>query len=271
MTPVQPLARPPARPGHIVCLHSSASSGRQWQALAAWLAPAVHLHAPDLLGYADDEAWPTGWPVSLAEEAARLEPLLDADPGGVHLLGHSYGGAVALELALRRPARVRSLTLYEPVRFGLLLSDPAGPAGAEQILGVARRIQLLVLSGRRHEAAAFFVDYWSGSGSWAALGSRPREHIARRMPKVQAEFEALFADRVPAAHFAALPMPVTLIGGRRSPLPARQVLERLAALLPQADAAWIDGVGHLAPVTRPGPVAARLPRELLAGGHRRAA
>lgn len=177
---IYPLAPPQVRAGTVVCLHSSAASGRQWQALSLWFDRALQVRTPDLLGYGADEAWPTGWPVSLADEAARLEPLLEADAGGVHLLGHSYGGAVALELARRRPARVRSLTLYEPVRFGLLLSDPTGPAGAEQIVAVARRIQMLVLSGRRHEAAALFCDYWSGTGTWAGLGGAQPRRCRRR-------------------------------------------------------------------------------------------
>lgn len=266
-----PVAPQESAPATLICLHSSASSGRQWQALLPWLDRRLRVQAPDLLGYAPGEAWPTGWPVSLAGEAARFEALLAASVGGVHLLGHSYGGAVALEVARRWPAQVRSLTLYEPVRFGLLLSDPAEPAGAEQIVSVARRIQMLVLSGCRHEAASCFVDYWTGEGTWEALSRSQQDGIARRMTKVQAEFEALFADRVPAQDFAALRMPVRLIGGRRSPLAARQVLDRLATLLPQSTCSWIEGAGHMAPITEPGLVAMHLPDWLSAPEERLAA
>lgn len=143
---------------------------------------------------------------------------------------------------------------------------PVDPCGAtrtrlaprEQIVGVARRIPRLVLSGCRHEATAFFVDHGSGAGRWAALNGAPQDGIARRMPRVRAAFEALFADRVPAAAFAARPMPVGPIGGRRSPLAARQGLERLAALLPHATCSWIDAAGHMAPVTPPERVAVHL-------------
>ena len=89
MTTIHPLAAPERRSATLVCLHSSAASGRQWQTLTPWLDRGLRVHTPDLLGYGADEAWPTGWPVSLVDEAARLEPLLDAEPGGVHLLGHS--------------------------------------------------------------------------------------------------------------------------------------------------------------------------------------
>jgi pimeloyl-ACP methyl ester carboxylesterase len=126
---------------------------------------------------------------------------------------------------------------------------------------VGRRIGLEVISGSLSLAAARFVDYWSGDGTWRALDARHQQAIAVRMPKVQAEFEALFADRVPADVYRALAMPVHLLGGSRSPLPARQVLERLHTLLPHASRATLSGHGHMAPVSAPAAVAGLLPRD----------
>jgi pimeloyl-ACP methyl ester carboxylesterase len=239
-----------ARPREtLLCLHASGASGRQWAPYAAAWGERFEVVAPELLGYAGDAAWPRGTPASLDDEALALAPLLDAR--GVHLVGHSYGGAVALQLALRWPERVRSLTLYEPVRFALLLRDAATVPAGETIVGVGRRIGFEVLSGALHAAARRFVDYWSGDGSWDRLDPARRDRLAARMPKVQAEFEALFADRVPAAAYTRLPMPVHLLGGSRSPLPARQVLDLLATQLPQARHSRLDGLGHLGPVEDP--------------------
>jgi pimeloyl-ACP methyl ester carboxylesterase len=233
----------------LLCLHSSGSSGRQWQALATPLAASYRVQAPDLLGYADARPWPSGKPASLDDEAQALAPLLNVAP--VHLFGHSFGAAVALQIALRWPERVRSLTLYEPVRFALLFGDVATEAAGESIVAVGRRIGLEVLSGAWPTAAARFVDYWSGDGSWQRLKADRQQAIAARMTKVQAEFEALFADRVPRAAYRRLTMPVRLIGGARSPLPARQVLDVLAAHLPDATRVSLAGVGHMGPVEAP--------------------
>jgi pimeloyl-ACP methyl ester carboxylesterase len=231
----------------LLCLHSSAGSGRQWEPIAAALEPRFEVLAPDLLGYGGGH-WCVGTPVSLDAEAQALAPLLQR--GGVHLLGHSYGGAVALQIALRWPDRIASLTLVEPVRFALL-RDGATREAHEQIVGVGRRIGMEVLSLRSESAAHRFVDYWSGEGAWARLDGRRRQLLAARMPKVHAEFEALFADRVPATAYAALTMPLQLIGGSRSPLPARQTLQVLAAGLPHATCTVLPGLGHMAPVDAP--------------------
>ena len=80
-----------------------------------------------------------------------------------------------------------------------------------------------------------------------------------RMPKVQAEFEALFADRVPLAAYARLSMPIHLMGGTRSPLPSRKVLELLATKMPEASVKVVPRLGHMAPMTDPDKVAEHLP------------
>jgi pimeloyl-ACP methyl ester carboxylesterase len=248
MSTLHALHRPDPRDA-LLCLHSSGGSGRQWSAYVAPLASRFRVVTPDLLGYAGDGRWPSGTPTSLNDEAQALAPLLP--PDGAHLLGHSYGASVALQLALRWPERVKSLTLYEPVRFALLFGEPATETTGETIVGVGRRIGMEVLSGALHAAAARFVDYWSGADAWAALDERRREALARRMPKVQAEFEALFADRVPAAAYRRLAMPVRLLGGTRSPLPVRQVLDRLEANLPNVTRATLAGLGHMGPLEAP--------------------
>ena len=187
----------------VLCLHSSASSGRQWDAVAAALSPAHAVMAPPLLGYESRAPWPPRRSATLDDEAAALEPLLDDAPGAVHLLGHSYGGAVALQLALRRPRAVASVTLYEPVRFALLFGRPRLAGAADEILRVGRGVGALAAGGQTHAAAARFVDYWSGEGSWQALAPARQEAIAARMTKDGAEFEATFDDAVPASAYSA--------------------------------------------------------------------
>lgn len=260
MSTLYSLLRPAARGRErVLCLHSSGGSPRHWDPYAELLAPQHNVLAPELIGYAGEASWPKGAPASLDAEAQRLAALLHAAPA--HVVGHSYGGAVALQLALRWPERVASLTLYEPVRFALLLGadDAVSVALGESIVGIGRRIGLQVLSGNLHTAAQRFIDYWSGDGAWEALAPRQRDAVAARMTKVQAEFEALFADRVPAAAYARLAMPVRLIAGMRSPRPTRRVTELLAASIAHAEHVVLPGLAHMAPVTDPARVAEHLP------------
>jgi pimeloyl-ACP methyl ester carboxylesterase len=235
----------------IIALHCSASSGRQWAAYPALLPPGMRLIAPELMGYGTNPEWQPDTVASLEDEAQRLRALLHAAPHGVHLVGHSYGGAVALQMALLWPERIRSLTLYEPVRFALLLADPAYEPVGRSIVATGRRIRALALAGRSGDAAAAFVDYWSGLGAWDLLPPERRQAVAARMHKVGAEFEALFADTVPACAYASLPMPIRLIAGTRSPMPGRGVVELLAIQCRHATVVRLPGMGHMAPISHP--------------------
>jgi pimeloyl-ACP methyl ester carboxylesterase len=60
--------------------------------------------------------------VDFEDEAVWLEPWLEP---GTHLIGHSYGGVIALLAAARRPERLRSLTVIEPPAFGIARGSPA--------------------------------------------------------------------------------------------------------------------------------------------------
>jgi pimeloyl-ACP methyl ester carboxylesterase len=253
-------AGPGAGPAHddvIVALHSSGAGARQWAAWRAWLGPGTTLIAPDLIGYDAGAAWPAARAVTLDEEAARVARVLEAFPQGVHLVGHSYGGAVALRIALRWPRHLRRLSLYEPVLFALLRNDGNG-SDWQAITGVGHEIGALARAGRLEDSAAQFVDYWSGSGAWAALPAHRRQAIATRMPKVSAEFDALFSDAMPPEAYRRLRLPVRLAGGDHSPAPARRILARLDHLLPDVQTHRMRGLGHLGPLEDPQRVAEAL-------------
>ena len=125
----------------VICLHSNASSSAQWRALIELLAPDFRVLAPDLLGAGRSPPWPEPVKPDLREELALLAPVLASLPGGAgerfHLVGHSYGAAVAAKVALAMPGRVASLLMYEPTLFALLDEESPGQAAVSGISGVA--------------------------------------------------------------------------------------------------------------------------------------
>ncbi len=101
----------------VIALHCSGSTGRQWNKLALSLGDRFTLIAPDLIGNGVNPHWSGTHRFCLADEAARIRRSSTGWTGDVHLVGHSYGGAVALRIAHERPARITSMALYEPRRF----------------------------------------------------------------------------------------------------------------------------------------------------------
>jgi len=169
--------------------------------------------------------------------------------GGGHLIGHSYGAAVALQLASAAPALVHSLAVYEPVVFRLLADHAPGSAGAREAFELGTGVWEQVHQSHLAEAAALFVDYWSGPGTWQAMPAERRQAVAARMPLIDQQFRALMQAPLPAAALARLDMPLLCLHGTRSTGAARQMATLLQALLPQGRHEALDGLGHMAPVT----------------------
>jgi pimeloyl-ACP methyl ester carboxylesterase len=234
----------------VVCLHSSAASGKQWRRLVADGGDAWHWHTPDLFGHGGRPGWPELMPSQLSVEAnGVLSGLPWPREQAFHLVGHSYGGAVALQIALQQPRRVLSLTLYEPVAFGVLPSlGPAEPAWQE-ITDIGATLGAALDQGDAVAAARGFCAYWQGRDVWAELDEAQRQRLAQAMPTVRRHFDALFAARWSGSLLGLLRMPVHLICGSDTRASARGVARSLAGRLPNARFDWLEGAGHLAPIT----------------------
>lgn len=258
----------------VVLLHCSASSGAQWAALCESIRDRFRPIAPDLYGYGGTDPWPGRGSLTLADEAALAASLLPVDARGVHIVGHSYGGAVALRLASEHPECVRTLTLIEPVAFHLLRgADPVARLLLEEIRTVSEVVSRAALHGDYRGGMECFVDYWSGKGSWSQASERTRTNLCRRIGKVALDFHALMRERTPPETYARFEFPVLLIRGERSPAPTRHVVELLKALIPTARMKTIPGAGHMSPLTHTDIVNAAIVEHLEArrGTERRAA
>jgi pimeloyl-ACP methyl ester carboxylesterase len=240
----------PARRGRVIALHCSGSGAGQWSYLAEALGGSYELLAPEHFGCQSIGPWTGQHAFSLADEAGRAIDLIDQSDAKVHLVGHSYGGGVALHVALARPERIASMALYEPSAFHLLRQ--MGEDGAErfaEIADLAHRVREGVIVGDHRSAAAAFIDYWNGLGAWGALRPAVQQALSRWMPKAPLDFRALMEEPAPAAAYRALTFPVLILRGEHARAPSRAIAEGLAELLPDCRIMAIAGAGHMGPLT----------------------
>lgn len=247
--PALPFHREAGSGPAVVCIHCNASSSAQWRPLMDRLAPRHRVLAPDTHGAGRGPAWPADRALTLRDEVALLEPLFARAGTPFALVGHSYGGAVALLAALRQPARVRALVLYEPTLFSLVDAASPPPNAADGIRETVARAGRALAAGDRHAAAAAFIDYWMGAGAWQDKPEAQRAAIAESVVHVQGWGRALFGDPTPLAAFGALRMPVLLMQGSETPPSARAVATLLAGTLPNVETLRFEGLGHMGPVT----------------------
>ncbi|WP_343599659.1 alpha/beta hydrolase [Mycobacterium sp.] len=101
----------PAGPVGLLAIHGLTGHGRRWERLAARHLPDVAVAAPDLIGHGRS-SWAAPWTIDA--NVAALASLLEDQPQGPVVVGHSFGGAVALHLAAAYPDRVAALVLLDP-------------------------------------------------------------------------------------------------------------------------------------------------------------
>jgi pimeloyl-ACP methyl ester carboxylesterase len=241
-------------PAAVIALHCSGANGAMWQPLRERLAGDARLLAPHLYGAVDGPVWPGYRAFSLDDEAAPIVQLIDSHDSRVHLVGHSYGGAVALHAALARADRIASLTLYEPAAFHLL--RPIDGIEYAEIVGLARDVEVMLARGDARGAMTRFVNYWGGNGAWNALTLEAQGALMRWAPKVTLDFRALLSQPIRPAQQQPLDMPSRIIVGGRSPAPTGEIARLLAETMPDCSLTFLDDAGHMAPITHGSQIAA---------------
>ena len=235
----------------VVCLHASGSSSRQWNGLVECIGRHARVVAPDFYGHGEAPTWNQARALTLRDEASRVMRVLTGSSRPVHLVGHSYGGAVALQIALELPERVASLTLYEPVPFATLFAYNARNPAAVEVRNLAEGIDRALRNGSLEAAAERFVTYWSGGDAWRRLSGLQRTTIASRMPSIDRHFKALAADTTTLKDYERLRIPVLLMAGARTKASTRRLTELLAYGLSASEFEMFDGLDHMGPVTAP--------------------
>jgi len=179
--------------------------------------------------------------------------LIKAAGEPVHLVGHSWGGAVAIKIAMALPEWVRSLTLIEPAVFHLLRDAqcPADRALFADIAAVAGIASAAAADGHPEAGMARFIDFWNGEDSWANTSPRLRTVLRAQLGQVINNFAAGFGEAWGLEEAAEIICPTLTIMGMESVPLAQRVTEMLAETIPSARLAMVPGAGHMAPLTDP--------------------
>jgi pimeloyl-ACP methyl ester carboxylesterase len=117
----------------VVFVHGAFSDHRAWEGQREVVAQR-HRYIALTQRYFGTSLWPdSGEKYSLATHADDLAVFIrELKAGPVHVVGWSYGGAIALVLAVQHPELLKSLFLHEPARIGSFVTDPAdAKAGGE--------------------------------------------------------------------------------------------------------------------------------------------
>ena len=243
---------PIARTDTALFIHSTGMGPFMWKRLMATVPQGMHCVAAVNRGYAPTDLMPRGTPFSMEMDLAHVKAQIPADTTGLHVVAHSYGGLLALLLTLEGQLPIRSLWLYEPVMFGTMrhiqgqLDDEVGPLvaamyGPDSLFSRSE-------NGGDDAWLAAFIDYWNGPGAWAAMPDKVRAPMRVLGWKMAQEVHAIGTLFKPMEDYR-VEVPLTLVHGEHTTLPARDMSRRLATVNAQARLTTLPGLGHMSVVT----------------------
>ena len=236
----------------VVLVHAGIADARMWDPLVERLTPGWRVVRPDLRGYGRS-VLPPG-PFSHVDDLAAVLAAVGEEP--VHLVGASLGGRVALDLALSRPAAVRSLVLLGAVVSGFKPDAPEPPLWAD-VVAAHRADELDALADA--EARMWLAD---PDGTRLPAGVLDLVRAMNRTA-LAAERSGIAAERPvePAVdRLGGLDRPVLVVDGDLDLPDIGLAADLLADRLPRAERVRFAGTAHLPALERPEEVADLLRR-----------
>ena len=235
----------------LVLVHGSWGDHQNWASVVPALSRSFRVLTYDRRGHSRSER-PAGQG-SVRDDVADLIALSEElGHAPAHFVGNSFGASIVLRLAAAQPTLFRSLIVHEPPLFGLLKDEPKAKLALAAVQERMSAVVSLLTAGDWAAGARQFVETIAfGPGAWPKLPEELRKTFVFNAPTWLDEVhdpEALEIDLGGLRGFAA---PALLTIGDQSAPFFPLVVDRIAAVMPQATVRTFAGAGHVPHLSHP--------------------
>src|SRR5215469_9031542 len=226
----------------IVLVPGSCSTGAAWRPVIATWNDQFRCVTTSLLGYGGTVERRTASDPDISHEAEILEAVIREAGTCVHLVGHSFGGLVALAVALRRRVTLASLVILEAPAPEILREF--GEHEHYQAFRQMTEAYFAAFDGGNAEAIAAMIDFYGGAGTYAAWPPRVRAYAIETTPVNIRDWANAYGFAPSAAALGAVQMPALVIRGGSSHTAVQRANALLSESMGNAALATIDDAAH---------------------------
>lgn len=234
----------------VILIHGGASNNRQWKALIEALKADFRVIAPNMHGAGRTPSWRVPRPYRLADAAAIIECLYRSIPGTVNLVGHSVGGAWAMQATTQLGKRIDKLVLLEAASYDLLRQ-----AGCDAYSEAQTRHEFVCDGSVRGEWAAIaeiFLNTFVGTSAWEKMNDERKARAVKLMQQNRAQWDALMNDRTSIAEWRSrLPQRTLFVSAADTRPPLYELTNLFIRECPDWTFAQVPKGGHMAALYRP--------------------
>jgi pimeloyl-ACP methyl ester carboxylesterase len=226
----------------VLFLPGAYSTAAAWRPIQRSLGPGRRLVTTSLCGYGGTADTRTRQDFGIHHQLRVVEALARHIGQPVHLVGHSFGGTVALAAALSGKVAVASLALFEANPLGVIRQRDGGVL-YQDALRTSQLFEAAHAAGER-DAPGRIIDYWGGAGAFAAMPEAVQAYCRETAVVNVLDWHTLFDFSAAPDALAALDIPVLLVRGALANQAMVQMTETLRQHLPRVNHVVVDGAGH---------------------------
>jgi len=227
----------------LVLVPGSCSTGAAWRPLISEWDNRLRCVTTSLLGYGGTAERRTANDTSISHEVDVVEWVIQrASQFHVHLVGHSFGGLVALAVALRNRVRLASLVIIEAPAAELLRER-----GKQRHYRAFRRMTdayFAAFEGGDAEAIAAMIDFYGGVGTFASWPPRVRAYAVKTTAVNILDWASAYGFPLSAASLAAIEIPTLVLRGGASHPAMQRANALLFESMSRAALATLDCAAH---------------------------
>lgn len=217
----------------VILVHGSVSDYREW---SKQLAPLARHYR--VIAYSRRFHWPnlppgTDADASLEHQADDLAAIIKTlGITSTHIVGHSYGGAVALHLTLRHPELVQTLVLSEPAVSGVLAGSAENDAALKEGQALRAEMKEAFATGDAERIVRTYAARVA-PGEFEKASPEVRQMLMANVPAFQLDYNS---RRPPFTcdDAARVAVPVLILSGDRSPMGLQRIAETTARCIKAA-------------------------------------
>jgi pimeloyl-ACP methyl ester carboxylesterase len=236
----------------IVLVPGSCSTGAVWRPVIATWNGQFRCVTTSLLGYGRTVERRTPSNPDISHEAEMLESVVRRADSRVHLVGHSFGGLVALAVALRQRVRLASLVILEAP--GPEVLRDRGEHEHYRAFRQMTKAYFAAFDGGNAEAIAVMIDFYGGAGTFASWPPRVRAYAVETTSVNILDWASAYGFAPSAASLAAIQIPALVIRGGASHPTVQRANALLSECMSRAGLATVDTAAHFMIATHPNEV-----------------
>ena len=226
----------------VLFIPGSFSTPAAWTNIRKLLPQTYRFVGTSLCGYGSTEETRSLEDFGMEHLIRNIEAVVKEIGEPVHLVGHSFGGTVALASALTRAFDVLSIATFEANPLALICER-----GHQQLFdatkGVAAEFEAAFNEGER-DAPSRIIDFWGGCGAFDGMPDSVQEYCRKTSFTNVLDWHTAFNFIAKMSDYAALSVPVLLARGTHANIQMIEITEALKACIPNNNSAVIQGASH---------------------------